>query len=79
MCWSDRVELTKMGVTGFEDRHNARVARVFFEAVTKTSNDSEDILPQEGGRNADLSVFHVFSLLFPEVVGAGGAGGLISA
>lgn len=33
------------------------------------STDSEDILPQEGGPEGDHSVFHVFSLLFPEVVG----------
>jgi hypothetical protein len=60
-----------MVVIGFEDRQNARIARVFFEAATKHSNDSEDILPQEAGRNADLSVFHVFSILFPELVDAG--------
>ena len=66
-----------MGVpTGFVDRKNARIARVFFEAVTKASLDSEDILPQEGGPTADLSVFHVFSLLFPEIIAAPGARGL---
>lgn len=64
-----------MVVIGFEDRQNARIARVFFEAVTKHSDDSEDILPQEGGCNADLSVFHVFSILFPELVDAGKAEG----
>lgn len=68
-----------MVATGFEDRHNARIARIFFEAVTKASEDSEDILPQEGGAGQDLSVFHVFSVLFPEMVGAAGAGGLFPA
>jgi hypothetical protein len=62
--------------TGFGDRHNCRVARVFFDAATKVSTDSEDILPQEGGPEGDHSVFHVFSLLFPEVVGGNLAAGV---
>jgi len=64
-----------MVATGLEDRNNARIARVFFEAATKASQDSEDILPQEGGSGEDLSVFNVFSILFPEMVGIAGAGG----
>ena len=65
-------------VTGFTDRQNSRIARVFFEAATRPSVDSEDILPQEGGPDEDYSVFFVFSQLFPEVVGAGGAGGMLT-
>ena len=63
-------------VTGFEDRLNTLVARVFWEATTRPSSNSEDILPQEGGQNGDHSVFHVFALVFPEIVGAKGAGGV---
>ena len=70
-------QAAKRGVSiGFDDRNNAQIARVFFEATTKRSSDPEDILPQEGGNKAseDLSVFRVFSLLFPEVVGCGDSG-----
>ena len=62
-------------MAGFGDRHNCRIARVFFDAATKVSTDSEDILPQEGGPDGDHSVFHVFSLLFPEIVGSSSASG----
>ena len=70
-------QAAKRGVSiGFDDRNNAQIARVFFEATTKRSSDPEDILPQEGGNKAseDLSVFRVFSLQFPEVVGCGDSG-----
>ena len=70
-------QAAKRGVSiGFDDRNNAQIARVFFEATTKRSSCPEDILPQEGGNKAseDLSVFRVFSLLFPEVVGCGDSG-----
>jgi hypothetical protein len=66
-------------VTGFEDRNNSRIARVFFDACTRSSADTEDILPQEGGADEDYSVFHVFSLLFPDIVGSRGAGGIFFA
>ena len=59
-----------------EDRLNTLVARVFGEATTRPSSDNEDILPQEGGQNGDHSVFHVFALGFPEIVGTKGAGGV---
>jgi hypothetical protein len=62
-------------VSGLEDRLNTLVARVFWEATTRHSCNTEDILPQEGGQNGDHSVFHVFALVFPEIVGAKGAGG----
>jgi len=61
--------------SGIEDRLNTLVARVFWEATTRHSSNIEDILPQEGGQNGDHSVFHVFALVFPEIVGAKGAGG----
>lgn len=50
------------------------LARVFFEAATKASPDSEDILPQEDGEDTRLSVFYIFAELFPEAVGEHGAG-----
>jgi hypothetical protein len=73
--------MDRLMATGFEDRRNAQVARVFFEATTNYSLNPEDILPQEGGGMAagdddDLSVFKVFAMLFPEVVGAAGARGV---
>lgn len=43
-----------------------QVARAFFQAATKLSDDNEDILPQEDGVDQKLSVFHLFSELFPE-------------
>jgi len=42
------------------------VARAFFQSATKLSEDNEDILPQEDGVDQKLSVFHLFSELFPE-------------
>ena len=63
-----------MVATGLEDRGNARLARTFIEACTRLSEHSDDILPQEAGPDGDCSVFHVFSLVFPDVVGAGGSG-----
>ncbi|MGB1594061.1 MAG: hypothetical protein ACPIOQ_15010 [Promethearchaeia archaeon] len=64
--------------TGFEDRANALIAHVFFQACTCSSTDGEDILPQEGGADGadDYSVFHVFSLLFPDIVGADDPAGM---
>lgn len=61
-------------VTGLQDRRNLLTARVFFDATTRPSTNSEDILPQEGGHDADHSVFSVFAQLFPEIVGASSAG-----
>lgn len=43
-----------------------QVARAFFEAATKLSEDNEDILPQEDAPDLKLSVFFLFSELFPE-------------
>lgn len=50
------------------------LARAFFQAATKASGDSEDILPQEDGEESKLSVFYVFAELFPDAVGENGAG-----
>jgi len=61
-------------VQGLQDSHNLRIARVFFDATTRLSTDREDILPQEGGHDADHSVFSVFAQLFPEIAGASSAG-----
>eukprot|EP00960_Hanusia_phi_P022790 673506-Hanusia_phi.AAC.1 len=63
------------GNVGFEDKENAYIARCFFKAATKQSNDCEDILPQECGEDVDHSVFYVFARVFPEIVGEDGAGG----
>ena len=63
-----------MVLTGFDDRRNAQLARVFIEACTRRSEHSEDILPQEAGPDGDCSPFHVFSLVFPEIVGKHGSG-----
>jgi hypothetical protein len=52
----------------------ARLARSFFVATTKVSTDNEDILPQEDSDEIRLSVFTIFSGLFPETVGEHGAG-----
>ena len=53
---------------------NSLVARAFWAATTRHSSNTEDILPQEGGNDGDHSVFHVFALAFPDIVGANGAG-----
>ena len=53
----------------------ARLAQAFFEATTKESIDNEDILPQEDSDEVQLSVFNIFSTLFPEAVGGEGVGG----
>eukprot|EP00291_Cryptomonas_curvata_P003358 CAMPEP_0172179820 /NCGR_PEP_ID=MMETSP1050-20130122/16843_1 /TAXON_ID=233186 /ORGANISM="Cryptomonas curvata, Strain CCAP979/52" /LENGTH=167 /DNA_ID=CAMNT_0012852771 /DNA_START=210 /DNA_END=710 /DNA_ORIENTATION=- len=45
-----------------------QVARAFFRAATKLSDDTEDILPQEDALDYKLSVFNLFSELFPEYV-----------
>mmetsp|Transcript_2704 Transcript_2704/g.2325 ORF Transcript_2704/g.2325 Transcript_2704/m.2325 type:complete len:414 (+) Transcript_2704:213-1454(+) len=50
------------------------LARAFFLAATKMSDDSEDILPQEDSEEMTISVFGVFSGLFQEAVGENGAG-----
>ena len=47
------------------DRNLEFMARLFFRAATKLSEDQEDILPQEDSENLKLSVFYVFSGLFP--------------
>lgn len=44
------------------------VARAFFHAATKLSDEDEDILPQEDGDENKLSVYYLFSELFPEHV-----------
>eukprot|EP00286_Rhodomonas_abbreviata_P002481 CAMPEP_0181345692 /NCGR_PEP_ID=MMETSP1101-20121128/32897_1 /TAXON_ID=46948 /ORGANISM="Rhodomonas abbreviata, Strain Caron Lab Isolate" /LENGTH=90 /DNA_ID=CAMNT_0023457689 /DNA_START=461 /DNA_END=729 /DNA_ORIENTATION=+ len=49
-----------------EECRAVQVARAFFQAATKLSEDNEDILPQEDGADQKLSVFHLFSELFPE-------------
>ncbi|EKX33537.1 hypothetical protein GUITHDRAFT_156009 [Guillardia theta CCMP2712] len=49
-----------------EECRAVQVARAFFQAATKLSDDNEDILPQEDGVDQKLSVFHLFSELFPE-------------
>ena len=41
------------------------MARLFFKATTKLSSDQEDILPQEDSETLKLSVFYVFTSLFP--------------
>ena len=43
------------------------VAKAFFQAVTKHSDNIDDILPQEDGESR-LSVYSLFSELFPEYV-----------
>jgi hypothetical protein len=43
------------------------VAKAFFQAVTKPSDNVDDILPQEDG-DSRLSVYSLFSELFPEFV-----------
>lgn len=52
-----------------------RMAKVFFHAATKLSENNEDILPQEDGEGMKLSVFSVFASLFPDTVGSSGGGG----
>lgn len=47
------------------DRNLEFMARLFFRATTKLSDDQEDILPQEDSENLKLSVYYVFSGLFP--------------
>ena len=44
------------------------VARAFFHAATKLSEDDEDILPQEDSSDVKLSVYGLFAELFPEHV-----------
>ena len=44
------------------------IARAFFHAATKLSDEDEDILPQEDGDENKLSVYYLFSELFPEHV-----------
>lgn len=51
-----------------------RMAKVFFHAATKLSENNEDILPQEDGEGMKLSVFSVFASLFPDTVGSSGGG-----
>mmetsp|Transcript_18181 Transcript_18181/g.28203 ORF Transcript_18181/g.28203 Transcript_18181/m.28203 type:complete len:415 (+) Transcript_18181:215-1459(+) len=56
-----------------EEDEVTRLARAFFSATTKLSQDIEDILPQEDSNEMKLSVFNIFASLFPEVVGEHGA------
>eukprot|EP00285_Hemiselmis_virescens_P000003 CAMPEP_0173378558 /NCGR_PEP_ID=MMETSP1356-20130122/1697_1 /TAXON_ID=77927 ORGANISM="Hemiselmis virescens, Strain PCC157" /NCGR_SAMPLE_ID=MMETSP1356 /ASSEMBLY_ACC=CAM_ASM_000847 /LENGTH=550 /DNA_ID=CAMNT_0014331659 /DNA_START=242 /DNA_END=1894 /DNA_ORIENTATION=- len=49
-----------------EESRAVQVARAFFSATTKLSENIEDILPQEDGADRRLSVFCLFSELFPE-------------
>jgi hypothetical protein len=42
------------------------IARAFFYAATKRRENEEDILPQEDGQTEKLSVYCLFSELFPE-------------
>jgi hypothetical protein len=49
------------------DAPSVIVAKAFFHAATKLSDDDEDILPQEDGASM-LSVFSLFAQLFPEHV-----------
>jgi len=49
-----------------EEGRAVTVAKAFFAATTKLSSNSEDILPQEDGVGERLSVFCLFSELFPE-------------
>ena len=50
------------------DSRSVVVARAFFHATTKHSDDDEDILPQEDSLDVKLSVYGLFSELFPEHV-----------
>eukprot|EP00283_Hemiselmis_rufescens_P003201 CAMPEP_0173430366 /NCGR_PEP_ID=MMETSP1357-20121228/8814_1 /TAXON_ID=77926 /ORGANISM="Hemiselmis rufescens, Strain PCC563" /LENGTH=142 /DNA_ID=CAMNT_0014394687 /DNA_START=349 /DNA_END=773 /DNA_ORIENTATION=+ len=71
-----------MALSGDTECRAGQVARAFFEAATKLSDDNEDILPQEDAPDLKLSVFFLFSELFPEFVcdkdkDAPGKGGLM--
>jgi len=57
-----------MAMGGDVECRAGEVARAFFEAATKLSEDNEDILPQEDAPDLKLSVFYLFSELFPEFV-----------
>eukprot|EP00287_Rhodomonas_sp_CCMP768_P032589 CAMPEP_0202853944 /NCGR_PEP_ID=MMETSP1389-20130828/90744_1 /ASSEMBLY_ACC=CAM_ASM_000865 /TAXON_ID=302021 /ORGANISM="Rhodomonas sp., Strain CCMP768" /LENGTH=409 /DNA_ID=CAMNT_0049532513 /DNA_START=188 /DNA_END=1417 /DNA_ORIENTATION=- len=59
---------------GLEVDDAFRMAKVFFHAATKLSENNEDILPQEDGEDMKLSVFSVFASLFPDTVGSSGGG-----
>ena len=61
-------------VLGLQDRHNLRIAQEFFDATTRLSTDREDILAQEGGHDANHSVFSAFAQLFLVIAGASSAG-----
>ena len=58
MSGSGHIHSTVLAVTA---------AKTFFQAVTKSSNNVDDILPQEDGETR-LSVYTLFSELFPEFV-----------
>jgi len=47
---------------------SVKIARAFFSAATVKSGDDEDILPQEDGADEKLSVYYLFSELFPDHV-----------
>lgn len=47
---------------------SVKIARAFFQAATVKSGDDEDILPQEDGPDEKLSVYYLFSELFPDHV-----------
>eukprot|EP00284_Hemiselmis_tepida_P005966 CAMPEP_0174931960 /NCGR_PEP_ID=MMETSP1355-20121228/35445_1 /TAXON_ID=464990 /ORGANISM="Hemiselmis tepida, Strain CCMP443" /LENGTH=541 /DNA_ID=CAMNT_0016178357 /DNA_START=113 /DNA_END=1735 /DNA_ORIENTATION=+ len=55
-----------MGSNSNEESRAVQVARAFFAACTKLSDNIEDILPQEDAPDRNLSVFRAFSELFPE-------------
>eukprot|EP00960_Hanusia_phi_P074060 768143-Hanusia_phi.AAC.3 len=56
---------------GKSEGRAVQVARAFFQACTKLSDDNEDILPQEDAVDYKLSVFHLFAELFPEFANTG--------
>eukprot|EP00961_Rhodomonas_salina_P120067 1615784-Rhodomonas_salina.2 len=57
--------------TGKAHNPAVKVARAFFHACTKHSDDREDILPQEDGPDCQLSVYSIFADLFPQYAGSG--------
>lgn len=62
-------------VKGVSDDDIAHLGRSFFVAVTKLSENAEDILPQEDSEEIRMSVFTAFAELFPESVGHDGSSG----
>eukprot|EP00802_Teleaulax_amphioxeia_P013917 Tamp_13972.p2 GENE.Tamp_13972~~Tamp_13972.p2 ORF type:complete len:227 (-),score=45.61 Tamp_13972:515-1195(-) len=60
-----------MPANGKPECRAVQVARTFFKACTKLSDDDEDILPQEDAVDYKLSVFRLFAELFPEFTNTG--------